>query len=288
MFEQMSLNAEGEGPQFEDASVDSTEWTEPTVIGGPDDLKTPGAEGVTPPPEGTKEEGTAEPPQSFDLSKLETDEKFQELLTRKVQAEVDRREAKRLATAQREGRRASVQAVERANEAALDRALTSGDKEEAGEIAGRIKLEKDLRARGANEALLAVEEYLRETPEFVDILGEDGINKVYKEMQDTNGDLIRFIVRLSEERQTVAVKKALEEAKGELKEEVEARMEEAGATDRSKQLSEGRLNEAELGRGAPGTKAYGYKQASMDYIDGKLSLDKFKPIQEAHMRDLNG
>lgn len=291
----MSWDGEGEASLFSDASVDSTEWVEPTIIGGPDDLKTPGAEGVVPPQaadgttvkeEGGKE-GTAEPPQSVDLSKLEADEKFQELLSRKVQAEVDRREAKRLAAAERERRRAAVQAIERANEAALDKALATGDKEEAGEIAGRIKLEKDLRAKGANEALLAVEEYLRETPEFVDILGEDGINEIYEDVRKSQGDLIRFIVRLSEARQDRAVKKALEEAKGALGEEVAARVEEEAAKTRSEELSGGRLAEPALAKGGGGTKPYGYKEASLDYIAGKITLDKFQPFMDSHLKEIS-
>ena len=280
----MLLDAERES-LFEDASVDSTEWTEPTVYGDPDN-KTPGAEGVTPPSDGT--EGAAEPPQSVDLTKLESDEKFQEFLSRKVQAEVDRRDAKRLAAAERERRRASLQAVERANEAALDAALSKGDKEEAGDIAGRIKLEKSLRAKGADEALGAVEDYLRDTPEFVDILGEDGINEIYEDVRRTNGDLIRFIVRLSEARQDQAVKKALEEAKGTLNEEVAARVEEAAAETRSTDLSEGRSVESALTKGGAGTKGYGYKEASRDYIAGRISVDKFQPFFDAHIKETGG
>lgn len=285
----MDSDVEGQ-PLFEDASVDSTEWTEPTVYGNPDDNKTPGAPGVEPPTETTvegKEEGTAEPPQSVDLSKLETDAKFQELLSRKVQAEVDRREAKRLATAERQRRVAARASVERANEAALEAALAKGDKEEAGDIAGRIKLEKKLKAEGAEEALLAVEEYLRDTPEFIDILGEDGINEIYADVRRNQGDLINFIVRLSGARQDQAVKKALEEAKGTLSEEVAARVEEEAAKTRSTDLSEGRLVESALTKGGGGTKGYGYREASKDFIDGKISLDKFQPFMEAHLKEVS-
>lgn len=165
---------------------------------------------------------------------LMKDDRFKELFSKEVQSEKDKAVAtiSKRQTQERQSEIAKLRQQREQDE--LERLVDSGDTEELGQRqAETIRRQRTMRD-AASQVSGTIEGVLAEHPEFR-VLGNEKIEEIRQDLVGKGGTVVDFMVALSNERQSQAVKVAAEAAAEVALKEVDARLVEAGLKKRSEE-----------------------------------------------------
>lgn len=200
----------------------------------------------------------------------------------RVQAESD----KRFENKRRRDAASARKASQQANAADATRQRTEladkGEFEELGKRAASDDERKVIYDEAAQHVAGFIEETIRARPEIADVLGDEKLEELTNEVRKENGDVIDFVMKLNDAIAESRVGKAMEDQKEAIKTEVEAALKAAGVETRTAESDDGA--DAELSKSTKASASAGFAKAQDDYIDGKISLDRYEALQEAEVK----
>lgn len=233
--------------------------------------------------EGEKSQEEGKSPDDKFKSFLSENPETEEVLRRMVQAEADRREARRMREERNQKERSEEQARRLERERRLQELEERGDYETLGKEKIAEERANKSYQEGFKAAALSIEQALARVDKVTE-LGDETLNRLYFEVMESKGDLVDYIGKLMGEAASRARDAALKDAKAELSKEAEA----AGVEEAAAQRAESGSPEAALARaGSLKLKQMSHEQRREAYVNGDISWEEYAPYAEEYAKKNN-
>jgi hypothetical protein len=205
-----------------------------------------------------------------------------------IQSEKDKEIARHERQLRDEERRKNEDERKRLEDEQRRRFVDDNDYAALGELEAKKIREDEQLSAAASKVAGVIESVVRKHPDFA-LLGEEKIDEIFQETQQSKGNVIDFTLKLAEARRRLDVEKVTADTTKSLDErikaEVEAALAAAGVDRRSEEVANGETPSKSIsgtGTPRPASQPKTFDEATDQYNDGDLSWTEYKPFWDEH------